>query len=265
MIELPTKRSEVVNYNPKLLILIGKPKAGKSTLAASLEDNLIIDLEDGYRALSVMKVVCNTVYQMFDVTKALYADAMKNKKKPYHFITIDNATRLEEMCLPYAADLYRNTAMGQAWGYLRDKDGKLMRDKDGNFIKDKTADVRMLPNGSGWLYVREAVKKSIKMFQPYCDTLILIAHIKEKQIRKDGMELSEYSIDLAGKMGDIMCGEADAVGLVYRQEKQTIISFEGGGNTLMEARPLHLRGKKIVVAESDENDKITTYMDKIFI
>lgn len=265
MIELPTKRSEVVNYNPRLLILIGKPKAGKSTLMASLDDNLIIDLEDGYRALSVMKVLCKNVYSLFDVVKALHAQCLKDKKKPYRFITIDNATRLEEMCLPYAADLYRNTPMGQAWGYLRDKDGKLSRDANGNFIKDQSADVRKLPNGSGYLYMREAVKKSIKMFQPYCDTLILIAHIKEKQIRKEGVELYEYGVDLAGKIADIMCGEADAVGLVYREGKQTIVSFEGGNNMLMEARPLHLRGKKIVVAESDENDKITTYMDKIFI
>lgn len=148
--ELPKTRSEVVNYNPRLLILIGKPKAGKSTLMASLDDNLIIDLEDGYRALSVMKVLCKNVYSLFDVVKALHAQCLKDKKKPYRFITIDNATRLEEMCLPYAADLYRNTPMGQAWGYLRDKDGKLSRDANGNFIKDQSADVRKLPNGSGY-------------------------------------------------------------------------------------------------------------------
>ena len=55
MIQLPTERSVVTNYNPKLLVLMGKPKSGKSTIVAAIEDNLIIDLEDGYRALSVMK------------------------------------------------------------------------------------------------------------------------------------------------------------------------------------------------------------------
>lgn len=28
MIELPTKRKDVQNYNPKLLVLFGKPKSG---------------------------------------------------------------------------------------------------------------------------------------------------------------------------------------------------------------------------------------------
>ena len=32
--ELPTKRREAQNYNPKLLVLFGKPKSGKSTLMA---------------------------------------------------------------------------------------------------------------------------------------------------------------------------------------------------------------------------------------
>ena len=56
MIQLPTERSVVDNYNPKLLIIMGRPKQGKSSFVAAIDDNLIIDLEDGYRALSVMKV-----------------------------------------------------------------------------------------------------------------------------------------------------------------------------------------------------------------
>ena len=32
MVELPTERRKVQNYNPKLMILFGQPKSGKSTL-----------------------------------------------------------------------------------------------------------------------------------------------------------------------------------------------------------------------------------------
>ena len=103
--ELPTKRSEVESYNPSLLVLIGKPKAGKSTLMASLENNLILDCEDGYRSLAVMKVQVRGAKDFFDV-KALLAKKMaETGEKPYKFITIDNATRLEEYALSYAAAL----------------------------------------------------------------------------------------------------------------------------------------------------------------
>ena len=126
-------------------------------------------------------------------------------------------------------------------------------------------DVRTLPNGSGYMYLRQAVRKVIDLFKDLCDTLILVAHVKEKMINKEGEELSEMSIDLTGKLGDILCGEADAIGFVYRKKNETHISFEGGENTIREARAEHLRGKNIVVAISDENNHVTVDMSKIFL
>lgn len=259
MIELPKKRTEVTNFNPKLIILFGKPKSGKSTLMASLDNNLIIDLEDGYRALSVLKVQARSARDLFEIAMSIKAEMDNNKGQyPYRFITIDNATRLEEMSLGYAAQLYRATPMGNGWGMKKDP-------QTGKLEPDPKADVRALPNGAGYLYLRQALRKIIDMFRPLCDTLVLVAHVKDKQIRKNGEEMSEMTVDLAGKLGDIICGEADAIGYVYREGNGTFISFEGGDNSIKEARPLHLRGKKFEVATSDKENNITVDMSKIFI
>ena len=266
MIELPTERSKVTNYNPKLLVLFGKPKCGKSTITAAIDDNLIIDLEDGYRALSVMAVQARSAKDLFEIKDAIIAKGRELGKAPYRFITIDNATRLEEMALGYAADLYRNTPMGGQWGLLKDAKGMPVKDpKTGKTVVDPKADVRLLPNGSGYLYLRQAVRKLVDMFKPLCESLILVAHVKEKQIKVNSEEMSEMAVDLAGKLGDIICGEADAIGYIYRDGNKTYMSFEGGDNTIREARPLHLRGKKIVVAESDENNEVKVDLSKVFI
>ena len=263
-ITLPTERRKAQNYNPRLLVLFGFPKSGKSSAVASLDDNLIIDLEDGYRALEVMAVNVGNIHDIFAVKTALDKKMREDGKKPYKFITIDNATRLEEMSVLYANALYRNTEMGKNWGYLKDKDkNKVM--KDGKPVIDPKADVRLLPNGAGYLYLRRALKEVIHMFQPYCETLILVCHVKDKQIQMNGAESTELVVDLAGKLGDIICGEADAVGFVYREANKTIISFEGGAGHIREARPLHLRGKSFVVGESDENNNLKMDMSKIFI
>jgi hypothetical protein len=212
---------------------------------ASLENNLIIDLENGYQALPSLNVQARSISDFGDIANAI-REEMKNNggKYPYKYITIDNATRLEEMCLSYATQIYKQTPMGKAY--------------TGN-------DVRTLPKGSGYMYLRQAVRKVIDMFKSLCDTFILVAHVKEKMINKDGEELSEMSIDLTGKLGDILCGEADAIGYVYRKKNETVISFEGGENTIREARASHLRGKKITVATSDDNNNITVDMTKIFL
>lgn len=244
MIVLPKEKNKVTVCNPKFSVFYGKPKAGKSSLMASLESNLIIDLENGYQALSAMVVQARSVKDFGEIVTAIRKEIESTGKKPYKYITIDNATRLEEMCMGYAIQLYKSTNQGKNY---------------------QGTDIRTLPNGSGYMWIRMAVKKVIDLFRDLSDHLILIAHTKDKQINVEGQEVSEMTLDLTGKLGDILCGEADAIGYVYRKKNETIISFEGGNNIVREARAPHLRGKNIVVAESDSDNNITFHMDRIFI
>ena len=265
-IVLPTERRKATDYNPRLMVLFGKAKVGKSTLMASLDNNLIIDLEDGYRALDVMVVNARSANDIFEIKHLIEEKNKENGGKPfYRFITIDNATRLEEMSLVYAAALYRKTPMGANYGYKKDKIGNIMKDKNGNKVIDPKADVRQLPNGQGYLYLRSALKDMVNMFKPLCDTLILVCHVKDKQIRKNDEETTEMAVDMAGKTGDIICGEADAIGYVSRQDNKTLLSFVGGGDAIRGSRPLHLREKVFQVAESDDQGNIKVDMSQIFL
>jgi hypothetical protein len=244
MIVLPKEKVKAKVENPRFLIIFGKPKAGKTTLASRLYNNLIVDLEGGSEFLEALAVQARSVKDLGDIATAIREEIKQTGKKPYKYITLDNASRLEEICLSYAAQLYRATPMGKNYS--------------GN-------DVRTLPNGSGYMYLQQAVRKVIDMFRDLCDNFILIGHTRDKLINKEGEELSEMSLDLVGKLANIICGEADAVGYVYRKRNETHISFEGGDNSVREARAPHLRGKNIVIAESDENNDIKVYWDKIYL
>lgn len=266
MIELPTEKSKVENYNPSLLIIGGRPKCGKSSFISSIEDNLVIDLENGYRALSVMKVQAKTAKDLEEIRDAIIAKGKELHKAPFKRITIDNATRLEELSVAVANQLYRETPMGAKYGYLKDANGMtVINPKTGQPVLDPKADVRQLPNGSGYTYMRKALRKLIDMFRPLCDTLILITHVKDKTVLKDSEEISEMSIDLAGKTSDILCGEADAVGVIYRSSNKTYLSFIGGEGTIREARSPHLRGKKFLIGESDDKGNVKFNCNGIFI
>lgn len=244
MIVLPKEKVKAKVENPRFLIIFGKPKAGKTTLASRLDNNLIVDLEGGSEFLEALAVQARSVKDLGDIATAIREEIKQTGKKPYKYITLDNASRLEEICLSYAAQLYRATPMGKNYS--------------GN-------DVRTLPNGSGYMYLQQAVRKVIDTFRDLCDNFILIGHTRDKLINKEGEELSEMSLDIVGKLANIICGEADAVGYVYRKRNETHISFEGGDNSVREARAPHLRGKNIVIAESDENNDIKVYWDKIYL
>ena len=131
--------------------------------------------------------------------------------------------------------------------------------------KNYNDDVRKLPSGAGYLYIREAFFKVIDMYKSLCETLILICHCSDKLINKEGKELSEMSIDLTGKISRLVSADADAIGYCYREKGKVHMNFNGGGDAIVEARQEHLRGKDIIVSESDENNKLTFYWDRIFL
>lgn len=241
--ELPITKNKPKINNPRFLIIFGKPKSGKTTIAAALCNNLLIDLEGGSEFLEALSVQARDITDIGEI-----AQAIRNKNKEvghnfYKHITIDNVTRLEEMSMQYAITLYKQTPMGKAY---------------------TGTDIRTLPNGSGYLYLRQAIRKVIDMFKDLCDEFILIGHTKETTINKEGEELSSMELDLVGKLSTIICGEADAVGYIYRKKNETHISFEGGDNTIREARAPHLRGKNIIIADSDDDGNITTHWDLIY-
>ena len=257
-IVLPTKKQTVLDYNPRLLVIYSKPKMGKSTFCAALDDNLIVDLDKGgYRALEAMVVQASSYAELREIAIALDAKKKELGKVPYRFITLDNSTHLEEYCLYYALLLYRQTQQGKDFGNYTDKDGKT--------VFNSKADVRQLPRGGGYLYVREAVKRAIEMFIPYCETLILIGHVKDSLINKDGKEMSEMSLDLSGRLSDIICGDADAVGFLRREDNKSILSFKTGGDLNKGARPKHLREKEFVIIEEQEDGKLKVNTKEIFI
>lgn len=244
MIVLPKEKIQAKIENPRFLIIFGKPKSGKTTLASKLDNNLIIDLEGGSEFLVALSVQARSIKDLGEIATAIKEEIKQTGKKPYKYITLDNATRLEEICLSYAVQLYKATPMGKNYN---------------------GTDVRTLPNGAGYMYLQQAVRKVIDMFRDLCDNFILIGHLKDKMINKEGEELSEMSLDLVGKLANIVCGEADAVGYVYRKKNETHISFEGGDNSVREARAPHLRGKNIIIAESDADNNITVHWDKIYL
>lgn len=243
-ITLPTRPIPAVSVNPSYLILYGLPKSGKTSCLAQLPNNLIIDLEGGSTFIDAMAIQCRTIQDLGEAAQAIRAKNAEVGHKLYKRITIDNATRLEDICLGYAATLYRKTEMGKNW---------------------KGDDVTTLPRGAGYKYLRDAVKRVIDMFKDLCDEFILVGHVKDSLTEKDGEEVNAKEIDLVGKLGKIICGMADAVGYVYRKDNETHISFKGGnGDTIMEARAKHIAGKDIVIATGNEDGSLTTYWDKIY-
>lgn len=241
---LPEERKKASISDPRFMILFGKQKCGKTTIISALDDCLMVDFERGTEFVDSMSVEVNTVEELAEVVNLLKEKSESKGGEPaYRYIALDTATEMEELVMPIAIKNYKATPMGKGF---------------------KGNDLRILPQGAGYWYIREAFKKVVKAFEPYCKTLILLGHVSDKQIERQGKEVWEMELDLTGKLKKIIGARADAIGYVYRNKNQTIISFKGGGDAIIESRPKHLSGREIVVAESDEENNMTFYWDRVF-
>lgn len=241
---LPDKKSAPLSQNPKNLILFSKPKVGKTELLAGLEDCLIIDLENGTDYVEAMKVKASSVKDIKTIGQAII-----QANKPYKYIAVDTITALEEMCIPYAEQLYSNTPMGKNW-----------------FTKGKAeyGTILNMPQGAGYPYLREAFSKVIEYIKTLAPHVILVGHVKDTVIDKNGTDVNALELDLTGKIKRITCANSDAIGYLYRKGKQNILSFNTTDDIACGARPIHLRNKEIVVSEMTDKG-VVTHWDQIFI
>ena len=79
----------------RFLILFGKPKSGKTTLISKLDGCLIVDLEGGSEFLEALSIQARTVNDLGEIANAIRQKIAETGKRPYKYIAIDNATRLD--------------------------------------------------------------------------------------------------------------------------------------------------------------------------
>jgi energy-coupling factor transporter ATP-binding protein EcfA2 len=242
---LPTSIVKATIKSPKNMVIFSKPKVGKTTLLSQLPNCLIIDLEEGADYVDALKVKADSVAKIREIGEAIIAAG-----KPYKFIALDTITALETMCVPYAEQLYSKSSMGKNW-YSKGKPeyGSLLN----------------LPNGAGYPWLRQAFENVIAYVKTLAPHVILVGHIKDTLLEKNGAEFNSLELDLTGKIKRITTSNSDAIGYLYRKGNKNILSFKTSDEIACGARPEHLRNKEILISEYDEEGNIITHWDQVFM
>ena len=254
-IKLPRQKTKAAFKSPNNLIIFSKPKVGKTSLLAELDDCLIIDLEKGSDFVDALKLQAKTVQ---DIKKI--GEEIKKADYPYKYVALDTVTALEEICVPYAESLYSKKSVGKNW-FKKNAEGKLLKESG----KAQYGNILNLPNGAGYIYLREAVTKIVEYVKTLAPRIILVGHIKDTMLEKSGAEFTSSDLDLTGKIKRILTSQSDAVGYLYRKGNQNILSFATSDGVACGARPAHLRNAEIVVSEITKDGEFVTHWDKVYI
>ena len=206
---LKKEKRKAVSINPGILLLYGAPKVGKTTMLSKLDDCLVIDTEQGGNMLDGYFETIDTKDELLQ----FYASATEGHD--YKYFALDTIDRLVNWI---------------------EKD--VCREYDIESIND-------LPFGKGFGLVRERVMNNIKKLRSLCDHLIIIGHRKTASPIDNSTAIEPESLDLSGKLKNMVMAHADAIGYMFREEDKLMVSFESGKALEAGSRCDHLRGKVI--------------------
>mgnify|MGYP003140504812 FL=1 len=206
-----TKR-KVVSTNPSVLLLYGAPKVGKTTMLSQLNDCLIVDTEKGSRMLEGYIAEVNTRDELIDTLIEL----KESKDVKYKYVALDTIDKITE------------------WAEKR-----VCEEENVRAIGD-------LAFGKGYGMVREKVVQTVEAFRNVTEHLIIIGHRKVAYAVTDGSTIViPESLDLTGKLKNVIMSGADAIGYVYRNEDELMVSFKANEAIEAGSRCPHLKGKEM--------------------
>jgi hypothetical protein len=138
---------------------------------------------------------------------------------------------------------------------------------DPNKIK---ADIRKADNYGGAKHIRSALE-NIKNFieKNAAPFIIYNGHIKMKKsvLKKTDEEISTVDLALEGALPTIFTAHAPAIAICVRNDKGVFLDFQKRDETDLDARPRHLGGKIIKIADlhqTDENGDIADAEGNLF-
>ena len=186
-------KRKAVSDNPKSLLLYGAPKVGKTTALSQLNDCLIIDTEGG---ANMVDGYIETVNNRDDFI-ALLQEAKEGHD--YTYVALDTVDKVADwaekaVCLEEGVTAVADLAFGKGFGMVREK-----------------------------------VLNTIQVLKEIFPHVIIIGHRKWAKSIVDGKALVEpESLDLTGKLKNMLMADCDAIGYVYRDDENSklMVSFK---------------------------------------
>lgn len=244
-VKLPHEPVAVEKVNPVVSVFYGATKVGKTAALAQLPDNLILDLERGAETYECLRVRIDNFEQFKNVMKQLKDGGN------YKYVTVDTIDRLVE---------WLEHEVVKEWNEAQ------KRAKDPVTVRVYNE----IPYGKGYDLVRLKMRAIMLTFRRYVPHVIFVGHLKRTLIGETTIEVKEDNLDLVGKLRNLVCADADAVGYMFRGtegEKSALrISFKTSDNTAAGSRLNHLKGQLITLStlENEEEHIYDTHWDRIF-
>ena len=201
-------KTKPVSINPGIMLLYGPPKVGKTTMLSKLNDCLIIDTESGSSMIEGYIHKVNNRAELINLVKEA------KDGHDYKYFAIDTIDKVVDWAEKAVCQEYEVPSIAD------------------------------LSFGKGYALTREKVMNTIHNLKECVDHLIVIGHRKVARAIVDGKAIVEpESLDITGKLKNMIMSDCDAIGYVHREEDKLMISFKANEAIEAGSRCEHLKGK----------------------
>jgi hypothetical protein len=192
------------------MLLYGPPKVGKTTMLSKLKDCLIIDTENGTNMIGGYIHKVNNRKELISLVKEA------KEKHEYKYFAIDTIDKIVDWAEKSVCQEYEVPSIAD------------------------------LSFGKGYALVRQKVMNTVHAFRDCVDHLIIIGHRKVARAIVDGKAIVEpESLDITGKLRNMIMSDCDAIGYVHREEENLMVSFKANESIEAGSRCEHLKGQII--------------------
>ena len=201
-------KRKAVSVNPGILLLYGAPKVGKTTMLSELKDCLVLDTEQGSHMLEGYFMSINSKEELIE----FYKEATDGHE--YKYFALDTVDKLVEWTEKAVCTEFQIESIND------------------------------LPYGKGYGLVRQRTINNIKKLQTLCPNVIIIGHRKTAVAIDNSNAIEPESLDLSGKLKNLLMAQCDAIGYIFRDEDEVLcVSFKSKQSIEAGSRCNHLKGK----------------------
>ena len=205
-------KRKAVSQNPKTMLLYGAPKVGKTTALSQLDDCLIIDTEGGANMIEGYVHSVDSRKELIQLLK------QAQEGHEYKYVAIDTIDKIATWAAQAVCE------------------------------EESVSAVQDLAFGKGFGLVREKVLNTVAILKKIFPHVIIIGHRKWARAVVDSKAIVEpESLDLTGKLKNMLMADCDAIGYVYRDEEKgnLMVSFKANESLEAGSRSPHLKGKEL--------------------
>lgn len=235
------------------LMIVSRPGVGKTKALMQLKDAIYFDLEDstghfeGKASVVNIKKIAKAKGWGPIKTIKMMTNYLKEQGKQYKYCIIDTISVVDDLAEGLALANYQATKEGRNY----------------------TGSIFDLEWGKGYTYCRDAFKEIMSYFEGLGENTILVAHVKDSSIKKNGVSVSVTDIRLTGALREIISCDQDASAIMVFDKKEPNMRYldfrKSEENEFMKCRPSHLAGKMILISETTESGEFKTFWENVFI